>query len=126
MSIPKSAALEKAKFDEDLTYSALANRARRKLLVALASGGAKTADDLRQIGKGRAKYKGGTSHQHLDSTVWHLKQMVDAGMVVQRDNHQDGRKPLYALSPDVKFTLSEGEFVFDFGFWVMRLSADGD
>jgi hypothetical protein len=63
MSIPKSAASEQAKFDEDLTYSALANRARRKLLVALASGGPKSGDDLRQIGKGRAKYKGGTSHQ---------------------------------------------------------------
>jgi DNA-binding transcriptional ArsR family regulator len=112
-------------FDEEQVFSALANVARRKLMVALAKDGPQRVVDLVHAGKAfRPRYK--VKHPGTDSTTKNLKVLMDAGIVVTLANPQDGRKPLYTLAPGLKVSIVDGLTVIDFGFLVARLSADGN
>ena len=111
-------------FDEDLVFSALAGRARLRLLAALAKDGPQTAIALETVGKGTRVRK--DRGRHVDSTLKNLKLMVNAGIVVELDNERDGRRTLYALSPAVKVTPSGDGTEFDFGFVVTTLGPDGE
>src|SRR3954453_3768070 len=93
-------------WDEELTFSVLAVQARRKLLVALATGGPQTGADLKHIGRGRGPC--GNHKNFLDSTLKHLKLMIKAGIVVRLDNPQNRRRPLHALASGIKVT-TEGD-----------------
>ena len=99
-------------------------RPRRKLLVALASGGPQTAGELIHVGKGDGVCT--SARNFLYSTTKHLRLMVEAGLVIEFENERDRRKTIYGLSPDVKFWVEGDDTVFDFGFLVARLTVDGD
>ena len=110
--------------DEELTYSVLTSQARRRLLVALVVDGPQTGVDLKHAGRGYGKC---TGHRvFTQSTLANLKKMVQAGIVLQYDHPSDGRRVLYGLSPTVKVAKEGDDTVFDFGFIVARLSADGN
>ncbi|MDB6027384.1 MAG: hypothetical protein JWM68_3607 [Verrucomicrobiales bacterium] len=112
------------KIDEELTYSVLTSQARRKLLVALACDGPQTGANLKHVGRGKGR---GTRPKHLTNcTLMHLKRMVEAGIVLKLDHGTDGRRVLYSLSPAVKVSKDGDDTVFDFGFIVARLTADGN
>ena len=127
MAIPDNSGLNDAnlpKIDEKLTYSVLTSRARRKLLVALANDGPKSGADLRHVGRGFGWGK--AQINFTTSTIANLTRMVASGSVLKLDHRTDGRRVLYALSPRVKVTKEGEDTVFDFGFFVARLNADGN
>lgn len=97
-------------WDEDLVFQTLGHRARRRLLVAIAAGGPRPAEDLT-----------GASGKRLDATLKHLVSLRAARLVVQQENPRDGRKYLYALAPNVPVTRTEKGLVLDFGFATVRL-----
>jgi DNA-binding HxlR family transcriptional regulator len=112
------------KIDKELTFSVLTLRARRKLLVALALGGPQTGADLKHHGRG---YRSCSSHRNfLDSTLKNLKPMVEAGLVLREYHPSDRRRVLYRLSPAIIVTRDGADTIFDFGFCVAQLSADGN
>ena len=127
MAIPGNGNVATANFpriDEALTFSVLKSRAKRKLLVALACEGMQTGVDLKHVGRG---FGCCTGHKvFTQSTLMHLKKMVEAGIVLKHDHSSDGRRVLYSLSPAVKVTRDGADFEFDFGFVVARVSADGN
>jgi hypothetical protein len=110
--------------DEKKTFAVLISCARRKLLVALANGGAQTGADL--IPHGRAYGKCSSRQNLLDSTLKNLKPMVEAGLVLKQDHPTDGRLVLYRLSPAIIVTHEGSDTVLNFGFCRARLSADGN
>ena len=112
------------KIDEDLTFAVLISQARRKLLVALARGGPQIGADLKEAGKADGRCK--SEKNFKKSTLINLKKMVEAGIVLKLDHGTDGRRVLYSLSPLVKVTKEGEDTVFDFGFFVARLSVDGN
>jgi hypothetical protein len=123
-SISKTGASGALKFEEDLVFATLAGRPRRKLLVALANGGPQMAADLLHAGKGRFPNPNRTCN--LEATLKNLKVMVDAGIVLQLENPQDRRRPLYALTPGLTVALNSEHTTVDFGCCMVRLSPDGD
>ena len=98
-------------FDRIQISAALANAGRRELLVAIAMRGPKTAIQL--VNEGLAP--------KLDVTLKNLKVWMDAGLVVQHENPDDGRRYIYSLAPDVNTTTAQNRIIFDFGFCVVRL-----
>ena len=115
---------ERPLFDEDAVFSALAGRARLRLLASLAKDGPQTAIQLETTGRGTRVRK--DRGRHVDSTLKNLKLMVHAGIVVEQENSLDGRRTLYALSPAVKVTATGDATDFDFGFVTVTLGPDGD
>ncbi|HUZ06932.1 MAG TPA: hypothetical protein VMV89_05525 [Candidatus Paceibacterota bacterium] len=96
-------------WNEDLIFEALADHARRRMLVALAAGGPRTAEDLQPVtGKRR------------DATLKHLVWLRKAGLVMQQENKRDGRKYLYALAPNLSLTRTDKGGTLDFGFLAVR------
>ena len=127
MAIPSfsdSGAATPGKWNEELIFSVLTSQARRKLLVALATGGTQTGADLMHAGKARGQCSGRSIF--LDSTLKNLKVMMKAGIVVRLENPQDRRRPLYALAPWIKVTINIHDTVIDLDVCVARLSADGN
>jgi hypothetical protein len=112
-----------SEINEERTYGVLISQARRKLLVALAERGPKMGADLTDAGTGDA----GTSEcLHYEATLKHLKKMMEAGLVLREEDPADRRRTLYRLSPRIKVSREGGKTLFDFGFGVARLSADGN
>lgn len=63
---------------------------------------------------------------YMDSTLKHLRHLINAGIVVRFSNPRNQRRPFYVLAPGVK-TSFDGELtILDFGFCVVRLSTDGN
>ena len=93
-------------WDEDAIYFVLNSRSRRNILLCLARGGPRTASQL-----------GGK----LGSTIKHLVEMIDAGLVVKSPNPNDGRQPIYSLISAVPVVKTETGGVIDFGFCTIRL-----
>lgn len=85
-------------WNEDLIY------------LALAAGGPQPAGDLI-----------GASGRRLDATLKHLQTLREAGLVTLRENPGDGRKYLYALTPNVPLKKTDKGAVLDFGFLTVRL-----
>jgi hypothetical protein len=121
-SFPSFAMSEIPKCDPELTFLALKSPARLKLVGALAGRGPQIGADLKSFGRGHGPSSG---HRiFLDSTLKNLKQMVAAGIVVQLENPQDRRRPLYALTPLAKVTRGADETTVDFGFCFVRFPVD--
>ncbi len=112
------------KLDEQLTFGVLKSQARRKLLVAFAAGGPQAGADLKEAGRGFGYSKHGKAF--TKSTLAHLRKMVAAGIVLKVDHGTDGRRVLYSLSPAVKVSKEGLDTIFDFGFVIVQLSADGN
>ena len=128
MSNQQSAARRKAigapEWDADRAFLCLRQVARRRLLVKLADGEARTGAELLNVGRGRGRCTDASSL--LSATLKNLAVMVDAGFVVPHNNASDGRRTLYRLAPGLKVTHEEGKTVLDFGVGVVRLSPDGN
>ena len=128
MSIPNDGTSERpaaTKWNEELVFAVLASRPRRKLMVALVDREARSGGDLIPAGKG-VRTRCTRRLNYLDSTTKHLKLLIDAGMVVQSENKEDRRRPLYALHPNVTAERNGDDIVFDFGFVVARIDPDGN
>ena len=97
-------------WDQDLIFAALADPARRRLLVTLARTGGQPASALK-VGLGRT----------LDATLKQLYHMRDAGFVLTQPDPADHRRMLYALAPSVPVVKTETGTVIDFGFCLLRL-----
>lgn len=97
-------------WDPDLIYWALAEPPRRQILLALASRGPQPAGDLL-----------GATRRRLDATLKHLQTLRSAGLVTRQENSRDGRKYLYALTPQVPLAKTDKGVVLDFGFLLVRL-----
>jgi len=110
-------------YDIEKAFRSFKERTRRMLLAALAGRGPQTGADLMHSNAKRG-YGKQRSH-HLDSTLKHLKFMIQAGIVVEQPDPTDRRRTIYSLPPGVKVTKSSDEVIIDFGFCVLRLSPDG-
>ncbi|MFM2083165.1 MAG: Winged helix DNA-binding domain [Verrucomicrobiota bacterium] len=108
-ALPSNPSVPVPTWDEDLIFETLADRPRRRLLVALAARGPQPASDLM-----------GASGRRLDATLKHLASLRSSGLVVQQENPGDGRKYLYALAPTVPIVRTEKGAALEFGFCAVR------
>ena len=106
----------------DAILAACVEPQRRKLLFALAAGGEQTGADLLNYGKQRVR----RDHNRLDSALRHLAMMLESGVIVKKTNPQDGRRPLYALPPWTKVSVTPSATEIDFRTCVLRLKPDRD
>ncbi|MBA4147711.1 MAG: helix-turn-helix transcriptional regulator [Verrucomicrobia bacterium] len=100
----------KPQWDQDLIFFVLSVPVRRKLLLDLARGGPKPANEL----------NGGVSRTS-DGVLKHLSALREAGLVSMNPNPKDGRRSLYALSPLVPLITTATGPQIDFGFCILRL-----
>ncbi len=98
-------------WEADLIFAALGDPVRRRILLVLADGKARTASELKISAKRR-----------LDATLKHLVALRESQLVVTQENPVDGRRLLYSLAPAAKVTKNEsGGIEIDFGPCVVRL-----
>lgn len=95
----------------DQLFAALGDPVRRSLLLVLSDGKLRTVSQLK-----------GSAGRKLDATLKHPVALRAAGLVVTRENPEDGRRQLYTLAPGVvaRATASGGQEI-DFGPRVVRL-----
>ena len=106
---PPVQAANTASWDPELIFPTLGDPVRRRLLFALARGGAHPASVLKI-----------EAHRRLDATLKHLVAMRRAGLLVVKPDPVDGRRMLYSLAPSMPLTKTEGWTVIDFGFCLLR------
>lgn len=94
-------------WNQDVIYSVLNHPFRRHLLLSLAQKGPLPA---RQLGGRR-----------LGTTLKHLVLMIEAELVMKCPNPNDGRQPIYALTPAVPVVKTDSGVQLDFGFCIVRL-----
>jgi DNA-binding transcriptional ArsR family regulator len=98
-------------WDADLLFAALGDPVRRRILLVLADGKARTATELK-----------GSANRKLDATLKHMVALRAGGLVVTQENPVDGRRLLYSLAPGVQVRQTEaGGREIDFGPCVVRL-----
>ena len=102
-------ALKVRHFDADEVFLMISDPFRRAVIRALAHGGMKVAADL-----GWAKGIG--RHNKLK----HLAALCKAGMVVQKENPNDRRQPLFGLSPSAVVCRTEKAVTVEFGCCMQR------
>ena len=108
--LPANAAPAGPAWDQDLVFEALAHPARRRMLVALAVNGPRTAAELT-----------GATSLRPSATLKQVLWLTASKLVVRQENPRDGRKYLYALAPNVAVTKTERGTVLDLGFATVRL-----
>ena len=96
-------------WDGDLVFSMAGDPLRRRLLLILAKGGAKTGFELKSnVGR------------QLGTALKQLAILCKAGMVIKLPNPKDGRQPLYQLAPNITVINTAKGPEIDFGSGVVR------
>ncbi len=100
------------RWNEDLIFSAMVEHVRRHLLVALATG-PKDGRELKEIVR-----------KSFPNTLKHLALLCKAGLVIKKENSSDGRKPFYALNPEIPPVVTDTLLILDFKDYLFRLPLD--
>ena len=108
-NLPTTTGLKVRPFKANDVFLMLDHPFRRKILQSLATGGPKLASEL-GVGAGFKR------HTYLKQfTV-----LMEGGFIVQKENPQDARKPLYALAPTVVACKTGNTITVDFGCCILR------
>jgi DNA-binding transcriptional ArsR family regulator len=94
----------------DTVYAALGDKTRRRILLALFDGRARTATVL-----------AGAAGKRLDATLKHLLALRTAGLIVANQDAVDGRRQVYRLAPSVKTATTPEGRTMDFGYCLVRV-----
>jgi hypothetical protein len=101
---PQTTSLKVRRFNSKEVFFLFGHPMRRRILQSLASGKMKTAIDT---------LPGAGARRHT-----YLKQfsiLCKAGVLIQKENPNDGRRPLYQLAPGVVVCVTTDSFTLDFG-----------
>jgi hypothetical protein len=94
----------------DTVFSALADPARRRILIGLADGVPRTATAVTAF-----------SGRRFDATLKHLAAMKTAGFLVTAPDATDRRRQAYSLAPGIIVaTGPDGRKTMDFGYCLVR------
>ena len=94
----------------DFIFAALGDPVRRRILQALADGQPRVAKDL---ASGVAR--------RISATIKHLAVLRGAGLIVARENPQDGHRQHYVLGAGITVTRTERGLEMDFGCCLVRI-----
>lgn len=87
---------------------------RRRILQALADGQPRVAKQLASIASRR-----------ISATLKHLVVLRDAGLILSRQDPQDGHRQQYILGPGIPVTRTERGLAMDFGCCLVRIPPPG-
>ena len=108
---PPTAANQPALNPDDVFWL-LGDPSRRRVLLALHSGAALAASQLR-----------GAVGLRQAATEKHLTHLLKAGLLVAAPDERDKRRMLYRLSPSVAVVKTETGAAMDFGCCLVRLNS---
>ena len=96
--------LKVRRWDADDVYLMVNDPLRRRIIRALANGGWKMALEL-----------GGGPGNRRHTVLKHFKVLCKSGILIQKENQNDLRQPLYALVSSVVVCQTEDAVTVDFG-----------
>jgi hypothetical protein len=96
-------------FNTDKVFLMVSDPFRRRVIRSLAGGEMKLASDL-----------GSPSGTKRHNQLKHLTALCNAGILVQKENPRDGRKPLFALASSVVVCKGANSLTIGFGRCMLR------
>ena len=108
--LPKTTGLKVRSFDTDAVFAMLNDPVRRRIILSLANGGMKTAEDI-----------GAGTGMRRPTYLKQLRVLCEAGLLVKKENPDHGRKPLFGLAAAVVVCKSDDCMTVDFGRGMLRV-----
>ena len=108
---PTTTGLKVRHFDTDEVYFLLSERFRVQMIRALSDGQMRTAVNLN-----------GASGRKRHAYTRHIAALCKGGLLVKKDNPNNGREPLYGLSPHAVLCRTDRCTTVDFGCAMLRFN----